>query len=679
MIGDGCTSSGNMIGTSVQRYDIHEELGQGGMSVVYRGRDTTLDREVAVKVLHDHLAKEFENRERFRREAQAIARLQHPHILDVYDYSDEEDDQSYIVMEYIPGRNLRDFIDHHGHPPPEVAAMIGAVIADALEHAHEHGVIHRDLKPENLMVSNDGQLTLMDFGIAHVADAETMTQTGNLLGSPAHMAPEIIDGKDVNRRSDIFSLGTVLYWLSTGTFPFQGDNAPHLLRQVIECNFEDPEAVEPRLSRRLADIIGRCLRRDPEDRFESVSELRGELTDSIDILGDVDLGEELTSYFTDPEGYTREFESIIVDRLVERGREAMERGDIPEAIAHFNRVLGYEPDNEEVQRELEELDRQEIGVGQIALAVGIVLSAGLAVAYFALRPGAEPQSPGFENARAAVASSLEHATSAVFERGRDNIETRAVGIARHVTARSANIAATTRARTLASSTASTAPDVARAAPGFDRGESPVSSLDHRPSNDEPRIESTPPDATVESADEGGPDAGTPRTDVEPAAPETYAYEFKVLPLAATVYIDDRRFSAPEALNGIELERGMHRIRVESPGCERYESEFYVDGPREEKMSIVLEWKDAVVDVLSNRDAVVYLNGNKSRSFKIGAGGENSEIRIPFGTVDSNRNRSRKRLTIEVRPRDDMTLVRRQTLELRPGEQTSVNVNFPPER
>lgn len=665
----------SMIGTSLKRYEILDELGQGGMSVVYRGRDPALDREVAVKVLHDHLAAQAENRERFRREAKAIARLDHPRILDVHDFSGEEDDYSYIVMEYVPGQTLREHVDAHGSPPPEIAAMIGLAIADALKHAHDHGVIHRDLKPENVMVSESGIVKLMDFGIAHVVDAETMTQTGNLLGSPAHMAPEIIDGRDVNPRSDIFSLGTVLYWLGTGSFPFHGDNPSHLLREVLECNYDDPSLVEPRLPRSLAETIDRCLARDPDDRFESVEALTEHLCGSLEAIDVPDLDEELSAYFQHPEDYVESFEEAIVDRLVALGHEAMEHDDVPEAMARYDRVLAYDPDNEEVSGQLDRLDarqtrRQWIVVGAVVLTL-IGVGSGLGWYFVSL----DRERLRLERAQARAERALEtgrtaaHRQSAI-EAGRRRAARIGWRTRTQLSAHRARMLARLgilRGRQLAEHISSLEPSDARAAAAV-----PSSRDDRRPdpSPDEP----SSPSETAPPPSNGGPDAGSQ----QPASsePTTYTYKFKVLPLAATVYVDGEAVSAPRAARqGFELTEGRHTLRVVSARCHPQKRIFRVDGPQARPMSLALEWKDARVRVNSNRPAVVYLDGDRSKSYPIGAGGQNASIRVPFGRADSDRNSSRKRLTLEILPRDNLQLKRQHSVVLRPGEETSINVNF----
>ncbi|MFB6265097.1 MAG: serine/threonine-protein kinase [Bradymonadaceae bacterium] len=645
-----------MIGKRLERYELLDEVGQGGMSVVYVGRDTALNREVAVKVLHDHLSGDRENRERFRREAEAIARLDHPHILDVFDYSDEDDDHAYIVMEYISGVTLREFVEEHPGPPPETAALIAAQIADALAHAHEHGVIHRDLKPENVMVADGGSIKLMDFGIAHVTDAETVTQTGSLLGSPAHMAPEIIDGQSVNARSDIFSLGTVLYWLTTGEFPFYGENAPHVLQQVLECDYEAPEHVEPRVPSELSDLICRCMSRNPEARFEDVEGLREALVDAVDTLGDVDPQAEIEDYFADPEGYVEQFEDEIVDVLVERGDRAMAEGDVPTAMRIYSRALEYDPSNPEVTEALDDLDRTERNREWAAWgAVGVALLAVAGIGYWALSgPSVSTASHAAGPVDRAVVHSraVQRRAAAVRQaRLRTARSRRAGSEGARMVGRASGLAATVRqrARGIASSRA--------AAERTDTNRDPTGGTDR-----------------------GSGGTAQPRGGRAPDdQPSSYEYRFRVLPLAATVTIDGEQMSATRALQGLELEPGVHRLRAESRGCEPLSETFRVDGPADGVQEFRLQWKDGTIEVFSNRPAIAYLGGDTSNPYEIGASGESNRISIPFGRATSSGKNSRKTVELEIRPRDNLQLVHRQTVTLRPGETASVSVDFAAEQ
>ena len=260
-----------------ERYTLIEEVGQGGMAVVYRAQDETLKREVAIKVLHQHLAAEPESKARLEREAQAVAKLRHDNILEIFDYSGLDSQSAYIVTEFIDGQTLKQFLSGAPLRHPEIAALIAIEVCGALAHAHGVGVLHRDVKPENVMVRKDGLLKLMDFGIAQVLDLERMTVTGQLLGSPAYMAPEIVEGKQLDFRTDVFSVGIMLYLLATGSLPFSGKNPHEVLRRITEGKFPDPRAVGRGVDQALSRIITRALARRPEDRYADVGPLADEL------------------------------------------------------------------------------------------------------------------------------------------------------------------------------------------------------------------------------------------------------------------------------------------------------------------------------------------------------------------------------------------------------------------
>src|SRR5207237_7288085 len=175
--------------------------------IVYRAQDETLKRVVAIKVLHQHLAAEPESKARLEREAQAVAKLRHDNILEIFDYSGLDSQSAYIVTEFIDGQTLKQFLTGHPLRHPELAALISIEVCRALAHAHGVGVLHRDVKPENIMIREDGLLKLMDFGISQIVDAQRMTVTGQLLGSPAYMAPEHVEGRPLDFRTDVFSVG----------------------------------------------------------------------------------------------------------------------------------------------------------------------------------------------------------------------------------------------------------------------------------------------------------------------------------------------------------------------------------------------------------------------------------------------------------------------------------------
>src|SRR5689334_13606088 len=247
------------------------------MAVVYRGTDRSLKRTVAIKILHKHLSDYQEARDRFEREAQAVAKLRHENILEIFDYSGAEDAKalgsSYIVTEFIEGGTLKQVITARPITFPEVGAMVVLQVCRALAHAHAAGILHRDVKPENIMIRSDGVVKLMDFGISHMVDLERLTVTGQLLGSPAYMAPEHVEGRRLDFRTDVFAAGIVLYQLTVGRLPFEGKNPHEVLKRIAECKFVDPRQANPRLGNRLGRIILRAMAAEPADRYPSVGEM----------------------------------------------------------------------------------------------------------------------------------------------------------------------------------------------------------------------------------------------------------------------------------------------------------------------------------------------------------------------------------------------------------------------
>ena len=341
------------------RYRLDEQVGQGGMAVVWRGFDTQLRRIVAVKVLHPHLHAREDIRRRFDREAQAVARLHHPHILDVYDFSGLSAEPSYLVTEFISGRTLREFGEHTAFDPPELAAACLLPIAEALEHAHAAGVVHRDLKPENVMVREDGVVKLTDFGIAALLDpGEKFTMTGSILGSPAHLAPETIEGKPADPRSDLFSFGTILYWLSCGELPFQAPSPAALLRAILDGKLKDPRTVRPAVSDGQAKIISRCLERDPARRYQTAAGLRAELEALLADAGVEQPLEVLARFVRAPGEEGPRVRARLVARCLSRGEEELSRKRTSAALAAFGRVLALDPQNAQAKGRVDRIRRR---------------------------------------------------------------------------------------------------------------------------------------------------------------------------------------------------------------------------------------------------------------------------------------------------------------------------------
>lgn len=353
-------------GSTLEKYEILDKVGEGGMATVFRGRHRTLQREVAIKVLHRHLASSEKNRVRFEREARAIEGLSHPHILRIFDYSGATGEDCYIVTEFIQGPTLRTLLDDVGLMMSEPVALVGRALCLALEAAHARGIVHRDIKPENVMIDRSGAVKLMDFGIARVMDESHVTVTGALVGSPAYMSPEqATDGK-VDARSDLFSLGTMMYRMATGAQPFRGGNPSIVLKAIIDGVYDDPMERVPSMSPALAALIRQCLARDRADRPANASELRIALDHCLRDVGiDPEAPGEwnLDRYVAAPEPYEDRLRALLVPTLLTLGRGQAREGATARAIRTLQRVLAIDEDNREVHTILEglraEVEREE--------------------------------------------------------------------------------------------------------------------------------------------------------------------------------------------------------------------------------------------------------------------------------------------------------------------------------
>lgn len=263
------------------RYRIVKEVGRGAMGVVYQAEDPNLDLLVALKVLRqDRLANEAFVR-RFLSEAKALGRLDHPNIVRVFNV-DRDGDTVYIAMEFIEGESLAVLMKQQAFPPPALAEF-GATVAEALDSAHRCGIVHRDVKPSNILLKSDGRFKITDFGIAHIEDssAPEQTQAGEILGTPAYMSPEQVLSRPVDGRSDLFSLGIILYELATGVRPFGGEGIHAIFSAITQEKPVDVQARNPEVPKALSDVIMKCLRKKPEERFADGRELARALRESI--------------------------------------------------------------------------------------------------------------------------------------------------------------------------------------------------------------------------------------------------------------------------------------------------------------------------------------------------------------------------------------------------------------
>jgi serine/threonine-protein kinase len=296
-------------------YTVIEEIGRGGMAVVYRAVQESLNRDVAIKELDlERFRSKPKALDRFHLEARAAAALKHPNIITIYDLW-QESEKAFIAMEFVDGAELKEVLGSLGRLDPVEASLIVLEICEALSFAHSSGMIHRDVKPANIMLSSNGEVKLMDFGIVSVSDAGDLTVTGQILGSPAYMAPEQITGEHLGPAADIFSLGAIFYEALTGSKPFTGANHVALIQNVLHSEPPPPLEFTPQISDTISQIVLKCLKKRPESRYGSMAELSTVLEMSLPL--------------------ERTNRKAVVSRLVERYR-------IPESTASLNPEPGPE-------------------------------------------------------------------------------------------------------------------------------------------------------------------------------------------------------------------------------------------------------------------------------------------------------------------------------------------------
>jgi len=267
-----------MIGQTISHYKILDKLGEGGMGVVYRAEDTKLKRTVALKFLPPHLSASEQDKARFIQEAQAASAINHPNICTIHDIQDH-DGSMFIVMEFVEGQTLKDLIGANRDSPLQMkrAIDIGIQIADGLAAAHEKGIVHRDIKPENIMIRKDGIAQIMDFGLAKLRGVSRLTKEGSTVGTAGYMSPEQVQGQDADHRSDIFSVGVLLYEMFTGQLPFKGVHETALMYEIVNVDAVPMSSVKPEVDQELERIVLECLEKDPNERTQSAKQIAVDL------------------------------------------------------------------------------------------------------------------------------------------------------------------------------------------------------------------------------------------------------------------------------------------------------------------------------------------------------------------------------------------------------------------
>ena len=275
--------SSAMIGTVLSgRYRLEAKLGSGGMSTVYLARDQTLDRQVAVKVMHREMSEQADQLERFRQEARSVAKLSHPNVVSVID-AGEDGGHPYIVFEYVEGETLKQRINRDGALAPQEAIAYAIEIARGISMAHARNMVHRDIKPQNILIDAEGRAKLTDFGISRQLEQDGMTATGRVLGTTDYVAPEQAMGRKVDPRTDIYSLGVVLYEMLVGQVPFSADSQVGVAMKHVNEELPDVQRRRPEVSAAVALVVERSTTKDPAERYQQVGEMIDDLSTALEV------------------------------------------------------------------------------------------------------------------------------------------------------------------------------------------------------------------------------------------------------------------------------------------------------------------------------------------------------------------------------------------------------------
>ncbi|MCK4667140.1 PEGA domain-containing protein [Candidatus Dependentiae bacterium] len=350
---------------SFKDYDFLEVIGKGGMAVLYKGYQRSLARNVAIKELHTFLLDNENFIDRFEREAKALASLMHENVVQVFDFGKEQDSY-YIVMEYVEGLDLKELMKSTTKFPLEIALMVIYQICSGLEHAHSSGITHRDMKPGNVLMNKFGVVKIADFGLAQAANLDSITVTGSLIGTPAYMSPEQAAGKKVDHRSDIFSVGVMLYEMISSKKPYEGDSYASVIAKILTQKPRQIIEIEPNLPPDVINIINKSLAKDVEKRYADIGIMLQDMESYFGSIGITPNKRLVKKFMENPAEYQEKYKDKFVNEHLNKGIYYMQMGleKFDDASTEFNRVLSIDPKNENAEKYLKDIKkkREESGI-----------------------------------------------------------------------------------------------------------------------------------------------------------------------------------------------------------------------------------------------------------------------------------------------------------------------------
>ncbi|MBL8028818.1 MAG: serine/threonine protein kinase [Fibrobacteres bacterium] len=338
----------------IGKYSIAKELGKGGMATVYLAMHKDLGREVALKLMHPHLAADEESCRRFELEAKAVAKLEHTNVVQIYDFG-SHNGLFYIAMELVQGKDVEKIVKANGALPAEIAAIMISGIAGGLASAHKNGIIHRDVKPANFILKSDGVVKLSDFGIVKIDGSASMTKSDSIVGTPYYIAPEQIDGAKASPASDIYALGVSLYFMITGKYPYKNDTLPLVLAAIAKGNYMPVREALSSIPAEMAAIVERMMQKDPQKRYADAQHIVQDLNSFLYKRQRSADPSVVVEYMADPNGFSKKLQESGIKIRFDRARTYAGKGMVLEAFQELESILQEDPENNDVKEELEKL------------------------------------------------------------------------------------------------------------------------------------------------------------------------------------------------------------------------------------------------------------------------------------------------------------------------------------
>ncbi|MBN2695675.1 protein kinase [bacterium] len=622
-----------------KNYKIVKELGKGGMSTIYLAQDIALERYVAIKLLHPALSLDPKNRERLKREALAIARLDHPNIIHVYNYI-EEGDQSCIVMEYINGTTLSEFIEKSPIKYIEISLMIFLDILEGIHYSHEHKIIHRDLKPENIMVSETGQIKITDFGIASIlGEYKSLTTTGSIMGSPMFMSPEHLSDLEIDHQSDIFSLGIILYYLLTMEFPFKGKNTGQLLSNISHCKYIHPQQINSSIPNSISKIVEKMLSADKKQRYNSAIDIAKDIKNYFKEIS-FDFEIERVQFFKNPENYQKNFKDRIIFTYLKKGQNLYQKRQKAKAMHYINLVLQLDPENKNAQNIMKKGENR--GLIQKILIIFVILSFLLSSSYIFFKKvkfNKKTINNIILNEKDKNGNNTIDSNNTTQNSSSDTTDNK-----NPINKNDENSSNTTDSNS-------------------NDNNSSDSNNTTQTNNSDTTDNKNSTNKNDENSNKTTDSNGAPKEKIISKSPKKikFGLPIKITPKAASIKLNDKFYSYANAQFITINSNQKYKLTIESKGCVPFEQEIFYLKPVSIPLIIRLNWEIASIEVINSQKGDIFIN-NKYKSSNEKYIYRERPSSISNGKIESN-----------IKIVKDKKLLLEKTVSVNAGEKEILNV------